>query len=129
MFFAYDSPWSKEKEENGRVVPNKVTDGPYLFKTQTGILGMIWTSWVFSDYVQGVAYSQSGSLNGPWIQEQDPITPPNFGHGMLFRTFDGKLLMSVHSHKDINGRYVRIPHLFEVDDSGDKIVVKGEYHP
>lgn len=129
LFFAYDSPWSKEKEESGRVVPNKVTDGPYLFKTQTGKLGMIWTSWVFSDYVQGVAYSQSGTLDGPWIQEQDPITPPNFGHGMLFRTFDGKLLMSVHSHKDINGRYVRIPHLFEVDDSGDKIVVKGEYHP
>lgn len=129
LFFAYDSPWSKEKEENGRIVPNKVTDGPYLFKTQTGKLGMIWTSWVFNDYVQGVAYSQSGTLDGPWIQEQNPVTPPNFGHGMLFRTFNGKLLMSVHSHKNVNGRYVRIPHLFEVDDSGDKIVVKGEYHP
>ncbi|MBN2806783.1 MAG: family 43 glycosylhydrolase, partial [Prolixibacteraceae bacterium] len=128
MFFAYDSPWSKE-EQNGRIIPNKVTDGPYLFKTQTGKLGMIWTSWVFSDYVQGVAYSESGTLDGPWIQEKDPITPPNFGHGMLFRTFEGKLLMSVHSHKDVNGRYVRIPHLFEVDDSGDQIVVKGRYHP
>lgn len=129
MFFAYDSPWSKEQQANGRVVPNKVTDGPYLFKTQTGKLGMIWTSWVFGDYTQGVAYSESGTLDGPWIQEENPITPPNFGHGMLFRTFDGKLLMSVHSHKNVNGRYVRVPHLFEVDDSGDKIVVSGEYRP
>lgn len=129
LFFAYDSPWSKEKDQNGRIVPNKVTDGPYLFKTQTGKLGMIWTSWVFSDYVQGVAYSESGTLDGPWIHEKDPITPPNFGHGMLFHTFEGKLLMSLHSHEKVNGHTLRTPHLFEVDDSGDKIVVKGPYHP
>lgn len=129
LFFAYDSPWSKEKDQNGRIVPNKVTDGPYLFKTQTGKLGMIWTSWVFSDYVQGVAYSESGTLDGPWIHEKDPITPPNFGHGMLFHTFEGKLLMSLHSHKKVNGHTLRTPHLFEVDDSGDKIVVKGPCHP
>jgi len=129
LFFAHDSPWSKDEDQYGRIVPNKVTDGPYLFKTQTGKLGMIWTSWVMSDYVQGVAYSESGTLDGPWIQERDPITPPNFGHGMLFHTLEGKLLMSVHSHKAVNGRYVRIPHLFEVDDSGDKIVVKDQYQP
>ncbi len=129
LFFAYDSPWSKEKDQYGRIIPNKVTDGPYLFKTQTGRLGMIWTSWVFSDYVQGVAYSESGTLDGPWVQEDEPVTPPNFGHGMLFRTFEGKLLMSVHSHLTVNGRTVRIPHLFEVDDSGDKLVVGGQYHP
>lgn len=129
MFFAYDSPWSKEKDQYDRIVPNKVTDGPYLFNTQTGKLGMIWTSWVMGDYVQGVAYSESGTLDGPWVHEKDPITPPNFGHGMLFRTFGGKLLMSVHSHKSVKGRYIRVPHLFEVDDTGDKIVVKDRYHP
>jgi len=32
-------------------------------------------------------------------------------------------LMSVHSHKDINGHYKRIPHLFEVDLSGNKLVI------
>lgn len=129
MFRAFDSPWSREKDEDGKDIPNKVTDGPYLFKTQTGKLGMIWTSWVFSDYVQGVAYSESGTLDGPWIHEKEPITPQNFGHGMLFRTLEGKLLMSAHSHKEVNGRTIRIPHLFDVDDSGDKLVVKGQYHP
>ncbi len=122
LFRASESPWSREMLD-GKVVPNRVTDGPYLFRTQTGRLGMIWTSWVYDVYTQGVAYSESGTLDGPWIQEKEPITPPNFGHGMLFRTFEGKLLMSVHSHKSINGRYHRVPHLFEVDDSGDKIIV------
>ena len=129
LFRAFDSPWSREKDKEGNDIPNKVTDGPYVFRTQTGKLGMIWTSWVFSNYVQGVVYSESGTLDGPWVQEKDPITPPNFGHGMLFRTLEGKLLMSVHSHKRVNGRTIRIPHLFEVDDSGDKLVVLGQYHP
>lgn len=128
LFKASESPWSREKQD-GKVVPNKVTDGPYLFRTGTGRLGMIWTSWIYDVYTQGVAYSESGTLDGPWIQEEEPITPPNYGHGMLFRTLDGVWLMSVHSHKDINGRYVRIPHLFEIDLSGDKLVVGKPYHP
>jgi len=127
LFFACDSPWSKERNENGDIVPNKVTDGPWLFRTQTGKLGMIWTSWVLGDYTQGVAYSESGTLDGPWVHEKEPITPPNYGHGMLFRTLEGKLLMSVHSHANVNGRTTRIPNLFEVDDSGDKIIVGKPY--
>ena len=123
LFLASDSPWSREKDETGADKPNKVTDGPYLFNTGTGRLGMIWTSWIYDVYTQGVAYSQSGTLDGPWIHDIEPITPPNFGHGMLFRTLEGKLLMSVHSHKNVNGRYKRIPHLFEVDLSGDKLVI------
>ena len=129
LFRASEAPWSREKDKNGKDRPNKVTDGPYLFKTGTGRLGMIWTSWIYDVYTQGVAYSQSGTLDGPWIQEKDPITPLNYGHGMLFNTLDGKLLMSIHSHKSINGRYRRIPHFFEVDLSGDKLVIGKPYKP
>lgn len=129
LFRASDSPWSREKDDNGNDKPNKVTDGPYLFRTTTGRLGMIWTSWVYDIYTQGVAYSKSGTLNGPWIQEKDPITPPNYGHGMLFQTLEGKWLMAIHSHKNINGRYLRIPHLFEVSLNGDKLVVGKTYIP
>lgn len=132
LFRASDSPWSREVED-GRVRPNKVTDGPYLFRTATGRLGMIWTSWIDDVYTQGVAYSESGTLDGPWVHEPKPITPPNFGHGMLFRALDGSWLMSVHSHKNVNGRYIRVPHLFEIDLSGDKLKVgkkiEGEWVP
>ncbi|RYF65664.1 MAG: glycoside hydrolase [Cytophagaceae bacterium] len=128
LFRASDSPWSRQKE-NGKVGPNKVTDGPYLFRTGTGRLGMIWTSWIYDVYTQGVAYSKSGTLDGPWVQENDPITPPNYGHGMLFRTLEGKWLMSLHSHKSSSGRSIRIPHLLEVDFSGDKLVVGTSYMP
>lgn len=126
LFKASDSPWSREMQD-GKETFNKVTDGPWLFRTGTGRLGMIWTSWVYRDYTQGVAYSESGTLDGPWVQEPQPITPPNYGHGMMFQTFEGEWLLSAHSHKEVNGRYVRIPHLFKVDLSGDKLVVTGEW--
>jgi hypothetical protein len=48
---------------------------------------------------------------------------------MLFRAFHSKLVMVIHSHKNINGRYRRIPRLFEVDMSGDKLVVGKPYIP
>ena len=129
MFSASDAPWSRQKDKNGQDEPNKVTDGPYLFNTKSGRLGMIWTSWIYDVYTQGVVYSESGTLDGPWVHEKDPITPANFGHGMLFKTLDGKLLMSVHSHKSVKGRYVRVPHLFEADLSGDKLKIGKRFVP
>ena len=124
LFRASDSPWSRERDEAGGETWNKVTDGPWLFRTATGRLGMLWTSWVHDVYTQGVAYSQSGTLDGPWTQEAQPITPPGYGHSMLFKRFDGQWVMSVHHHsQDERGRTVRVPHLFEVDLSGDKLVV------
>ncbi|WP_421828392.1 glycoside hydrolase family 43 protein [Larkinella sp.] len=126
LFRASESPWSRENGGNG---PNKVTDGPYVFRTGTGRLAMLWTSWIGDVYTQGIAYSKSGTLDGPWLHEKEPITPPNYGHGMLFRTLNGTWLMSLHSHKSTNGRTHRVPHLFEVDFSGDKLVVGKPYLP
>ena len=127
LFRASASPWSRERMGD-RIQFNRVTDGPWLFKTGTGRLGMLWTSWVLGDYTQGVAYSRSGTLDGPWIQEKEPVTPSNFGHGMIFRTFDGQTLLSAHSHKEVNGRYIRVPAFFKVDLSGDRMKVIGLYN-
>ncbi len=124
LFRASSCPWSKEKNEYGAVVPNKVTDGPFLFRTTTGRLGMIWTSWVYDVYTQGVAYSESGTLDGPWYHEASPITPPNYGHGMIFRDFSGRLLLSCHSHKKVGGRTIRIPRFFRISLEGDRLTVE-----
>ena len=120
MFKASDSPWSREIV-NGEEQFNRVTDGPWLFRTATGRLGMIWTSWRFKEYTTGVAYSESGTLAGPWIQHPDPVMPPDFGHGMIFTDLNGQLILSLHTHKDINGTYIRRPSFWEVDLSGDYI--------
>lgn len=120
LFRASDSPWSREKRDGG-ITFNRVTDGPWLFRTDTGHLGMLWTSWILGDYTMGVAYSKSGRLEGPWIQEKEPLTPPNHGHGMIFKDLEGRNILSAHSHSEINGRYVRRPVFWEIDLTGDKL--------
>lgn len=130
LFRASDSPWSMENTDDHTHQPNMVTDGPWLFRTRKGRLGILWSSWIKDVYAQGVAYSQSGTLDGPWIQEPQPITPPNYGHGMLFSTFDGRTLMSVHSHESTGpDKTERHPHFFTVDNTGEKLVIGAEYKP
>ena len=107
-----------------------VTDGPFAFRTQTGRLGILWTSWRGDLYVQGVAYSESGTMKGPWRQQPLPITPDQHGHGMLFRTFDGQLLMAIHSNKNIDvekQHFERHPVFYVMDDSGDDLRAVMEY--
>lgn len=139
LFSAADAPWSRGDDVPEEVaaghrradgtVPNVVTDGPWLFRTQSGRLGMIWTSWIGGDYTMGVAYSQSGTLDGPWQHEPKPLTPPNYGHGMLFRDWRGRLLCSLHSHEVESGRTVRRPHFFLMDDEGDRLRVLAHFKP
>lgn len=129
LFRASEAPWSKEMSSIGEAtfglkMPGWVTDGPQMFRTQTGKLGMLWSSWGEHRYAQGVAYSESGTLKGPWVQEKEAFKGDNSGHGMLFRTFEGKLLYVVHH---VEGDGPRKPQLYEVDDSGDKLILGKRY--
>lgn len=131
LFRATESPCPLEMVGNGEMtyglkIPGWVTDGPEMFHTKTGKLGMLWASWGAKRYLECVAYSQSGTIDGPWIQEEKPFIDNNTGHGMLFRTFDGKLLLSIH-HAEGDGP--RKPQLWEVDDSGDKLVLGKRFNP
>ena len=125
MFRASENPAVKEMNANGEAtfglkMPGWVTDGPQMFRTQTGKLGMLWSTWGDERYLQAVCYSESGTIAGPWIQEEEPFLANNSGHGMLFRTFDGELRYVVH-HVEGNGP--RKPQYWTVDDSGDKLVL------
>jgi len=126
MFRASEAPWCLEMNGNGEAtfgmkMPGWVTDGPQLFRTQTGKLGMLWSTWGEERYLQGICYSESGTIAGPWVQEPEPFLANNSGHGMLFRTFQGELRYIVH-HAEGNGP--RKPQLWNVDDSGDRLVLK-----
>lgn len=130
IFKASDAEWSGEMLElgektNGMDIGGYVTDGPWVFRTQTGKLGMLWSSWGKKRYSIGVAYSESGKLKGPWIQEEEPLFGDNGGHGMMFRTFDGKLKLCMHYVDSNDERPSRKPMILDVDDSGDKLMLIG----
>ena len=131
LFRASEAPYCGEMNGLGEAtfglkMPGWVTDGPQLFRTQTGRLGMLWSTWGEERYLQAVCYSESGTIDGPWVQEPEPFLSNNSGHGMLFRDFDGRLLYVVH-HAEGDGP--RKPQLWNVDDSGDRLVLKDRIMP
>ena len=131
IFRASEASWSKEMNSIGEAtfgmkMPGWVTDGPQMFRTKTGKLGMLWSTWGAHRYLQGVAYSESGTIQGPWIQAEKPLKDDNSGHGMIFTAFEGKRLLIIH-HAEEQGP--RKPLLYEIDDSGDKVILGPRYNP
>lgn len=103
LFDASEAPWvrpldvsgSKDAHIRERVMPNYVTDGPWLHRLSTGTLLMLWSSFGEQGYALGVARSACGIM-GPWTQEPQPLFAQDGGHGMLFTCPDGARRLSVH---------------------------------
>ena len=119
LFNGSDAAWSKKSEQYGC----HVTDGPFLYPSKSGKLFMVWTSGGYKGYTQGIAISESGKLAGPWKQQDQPIYEKDGGHGMIFKTFDGKPMMVLHSP---NGPGAK-PHIFEMEDTGDTLKIVSEF--
>ncbi len=124
LLTGFDAPFITESQPDPR--KSYVTDGCFLFRTKTGRLGMIWSSWKGKDYVLMAAYSKSGKIKGPWVQDKELLFQNNGGHGMLFRTFEGKLMLSMHYVDAADQRPGRQPMFIEVDDSGDRLTIRKE---
>jgi hypothetical protein len=107
LFKASDASWISEQIPGGvpHQLPPYITDGPQLYRTPDGSLLMLWSTYeknlitqdgtIGGGYVQTYAVSPSGDLTGPWRQQR-PLVRDDSGHGMLFRTFDGRLMMILH---------------------------------
>ena len=91
LFKASEAGWCCEYPRPG----NFVTDGPFLFR-RDGKLNMLWSSFYNGKYTMGCAYSSNGKITGDWIQEKELVFTEDGGHGMLFRTWDGKEYFSLH---------------------------------
>jgi len=91
LFRASEAPWGVKPEKIGYV-----TDGPFLYRARNGALLMLWASFGAGGYAQSVARSTSGHISGPWVQEPEPLYAQDGSHGMLFRAFDGRLMLSLH---------------------------------
>ena len=95
LFHASQAGWGAESKFNGK--PGRITDGPFLFHTLDGGLSMLWSTFCAGKgYAVGTVRSASGSIEGPWAIAGEPLFNADGGHAMLFTTFDGKLLMSLH---------------------------------
>jgi beta-xylosidase len=120
LFKASDAPWLNEQGTGSTKENHYVTDGPELFRTKDGHLLMLWSSYDKGGYVQTIARSKSGEIKGPW-EQLPPLVRGDSGHGMLFRTFDGQLMMVL--HRPFRRAYAK---LYEMSDEGDHVRVVRE---
>ena len=107
LFKATDAKWVRETSFESATIKYStgyVTDGPFIYNTKEGQLVMLWSSFGKEGYAMSIAKSQSGSILGPWIQEKEPLFSKDGGHGMLFKTFDGKLMLTVHAPNERDER-------------------------
>jgi hypothetical protein len=123
LFKASDAPWLNDRHTTVNTPQNYVTDGPELYRTRTGKLLMLWSSYNKGSYVEALAHSTTGKLEGPWKQN-GILVDDDSGHGMLFHAFDGRLMLVLHHPFDT---LVSRAKLYEVEDSGDTIRIRKAY--
>jgi len=102
-----------------------VTDGPFLYRTRTGRLLMLWSTFGWQGYMTLIAASESGLLQGPWTQLPRPLFYDDGGHAMVFRTFDERLMLILHHPNKSPGERAL---LFELEDTGDTLAIV-QRHP
>lgn len=120
LFRASDGPWAAKMMKNS----GWVTDGPFLYRLKSGVLIMLWSS--FSEkggYTTGYARSLSGDIQGPWIQETEPLYAMDGAHSMLFTTFGGQLMMALHCPNRHEAKRIL---LFEMEETFDGIHIINE---
>jgi beta-xylosidase len=120
LFKGSDAPWLDAFLQADQRELSYVTDGPELFRSKDGHLLMLWASFGPGGYIETIARSKSGELQGPW-EQLPPLLEVDAGHGMLVHSFDGQLLLVL--HRTNTDPYARI---YEVEDDGDHLVVVRE---
>lgn len=122
LFKGSDAPWLNEERKPGTHHTVYITDGCQTYRTKDGQLLMLWSSFNNEGYVQTIARSKSGKLEGPW-EQLDPLVYSNSGHGMMFETFDGELMLILYHPS--NTPEVRAK-IYQMEDTGDKFKVVNE---
>ena len=97
LFASSDAPWSRKAFSPSNNIEGYVTDGCFTHRTETGRLLMLWSCMGEKGYCLGYAVSESGGVQGPWTQAERPLFAEDGGHGMIFRAYDGRLLLALHS--------------------------------
>ncbi len=96
-----------------------ITDGPFMYTTKEGRLLMIWSTFTQTGYVQAIAYSDNGKIDGKWLHEK-PMFEKDGGHGMIFDDLNGKKHLILHSP---NENPLERPVLFDIEEKDGTLVI------
>ena len=127
LFNASEASWVKKAGWPGSGdalrFPTYVTDGPFLYRTGSGTLLMLWSSLGWKGYAMGLARSLSGEVTGPWVHQEGALFEEDGGHGMVFNTMEGQLMMTLHQPNQTPFERAK---LFRLADLGDSLKVEDQ---
>ncbi|MCL2634812.1 MAG: glycoside hydrolase family 43 protein [Oscillospiraceae bacterium] len=108
LFKSSSAVWSRPVRSESLNISGYVTDGCFLHRNNKGELFMLWSCFSENGYCQCYAKSDNGEITGIW-EHKDIIYDKNGGHGMVFRSYDNKLYLTLHTpNKTPNERAVFI---------------------
>lgn len=116
LWRAKDAPWVVLNKDVNR--EGYVTDGPFLWRTESGTLLCLWAGFSKNGYTQGLTMSDNGEIDGHFVH-LPPLNIADAGHGMLFRDLQGQLWLTLHSP---NAHPQERPHFIRMKDIGSTIV-------
>lgn len=99
-----------------RKTEHYVTDGPFLYRTRTGELLMIWSSFIRNRYAELLVRFPDGDL-GTKAEHLPPILDDDGGHGMIFEG-NGRLYFTFHSPNRSGAEH---PVFREIFDDGNTL--------
>ena len=102
---------------------SRPTDGTTVFRGAAGRLYLLWSTMGEGGYAMGYAVSDSGAILGPWQQSPVPLFGRDGGHGMIFRTFGGRLMVTLHTP---NATPYERPAWFEIAELDGRLVLAGD---
>lgn len=94
LFKASDAEWIKSVTGKPG---DYVTDGPFMHRSSGGDLFMLWSADDENGYVEALAKSSNGEIDGKWTQVCRLVKRFSGGHGMIFKTKDGSEKLIMHS--------------------------------
>lgn len=90
--FGASSPfWADKKPQ----CEHYVTDGPFMYRTATGELLMLWSTFIKNKYAECVVRFRNGEI-GTDFEHLEPLISDDGGHGMIFKK-NGTPILTFHS--------------------------------
>jgi len=125
LFEASKAPWSVPvpfaKQAFGIDGNVYFIDGPCLYRTESGKLLMLWSSWGAKGYAVGIACSDNEEIDGQWHHGETPFYGENGGHGMLFQDKGNNLIFALHYPNDL---YKEKPQFIKVREINNTLVLE-----
>ena len=116
LFKASEPYWADERKDENE---HSVTDGPFLYRTKTKELLMLWSSFIKGNYAECVVKFTDGEL-GMNLEHLEPLIDDDGGHGMIFCSND-KLYLTYHPP---NRTGEERPCFVEIEDKVDFVSIK-----